>query len=168
MAPREEMADRSGSTRRRTIGPRKGDIREQEILDAAENLLAKLGYQDMTVNEIAEAAGITRGALYFYFASKQAVVTALVARTVQELRDKAQSTKTPPRPRASLPQPSTKPCNSGSITAWSCALQSTSHQPSLPSRIFGQVPQNSPSMPSPKYYCGWEYQPVPDHKMPPP
>jgi AcrR family transcriptional regulator len=89
MAPREEMADRSGSTRRRTIGPRKGDIREQEILDAAENLLAKRGYQDMTVNEIAEAAGITRGALYFYFASKQAVVTALVARTVQELRDKS-------------------------------------------------------------------------------
>lgn len=74
---------------RRSTGPRKGDIREQEILEATESLLVKRGYQDMTVNDIAEAAGITRGALYFYFASKQDVVVALVARTVQELRDKS-------------------------------------------------------------------------------
>lgn len=87
------MSDSSGPTRRRTTGPRKGDIREQGILDAAENLLAKRGYQAMTVNDIAEAAGITRGALYFYFASKQDVVTALVARTVQELRDKSHAAR---------------------------------------------------------------------------
>ena len=43
----------------------------------------------MTVGDIAEAAGITRGALYFYFASKQDVLTALVARTVQALQEKS-------------------------------------------------------------------------------
>lgn len=78
---------------RRSSGPRKGDIREQKILEATEILLAKRGYQDMTVNDIAEAAGITRGALYFYFASKQDVVVALVARTVQELRDKTRAAR---------------------------------------------------------------------------
>jgi len=40
----------------------------------------------MTVGDIAEAVGITRGALYFYFASKQDILIALVARTVQSLR----------------------------------------------------------------------------------
>ncbi|MGH3645034.1 MAG: TetR/AcrR family transcriptional regulator, partial [Mycobacterium sp.] len=61
----------------------------RQILDAAEKLLATRGYADMTVGEIAQAAGITRGALYFYFASKQDVLTALVARTVQALQEKS-------------------------------------------------------------------------------
>jgi AcrR family transcriptional regulator len=40
----------------------------------------------MTVGDITEAVGITRGALYFYFASKQDVLTAL-DRTVQLWRE---------------------------------------------------------------------------------
>jgi AcrR family transcriptional regulator len=40
---------------------RKGDLRERQILDAAETLLDTRGYADMTVGEIAEAAGMTRG-----------------------------------------------------------------------------------------------------------
>jgi AcrR family transcriptional regulator len=71
---------------------RKGDLRERQILDSAEKLLATRGYADMTIGDIAEAAGITRGALYFYFASKQDVLTALVARTVQALREKSGAT----------------------------------------------------------------------------
>ncbi|WP_336513369.1 TetR/AcrR family transcriptional regulator [Mycobacteroides franklinii] len=84
------------SSRRAAAGQRKGDLREQQILDAAEGLLDSRGYFDMTVNEIAEAAGITRSALYFYFGSKQDVVTALVARTVQALRDKSEAARNDP------------------------------------------------------------------------
>lgn len=73
--------------RRQALGQRKGDVREQQILDAAESLLATRGFVRMTVNDIAAAAGITRGALYFYFASKQDVVTALVARTTAALQE---------------------------------------------------------------------------------
>lgn len=76
-------------SRRSAPTVRKGDLRERQILDAAENLLATRGYADMTVADIAEAAGITRAALYFYFASKQDVLTALVARTVQALQEKS-------------------------------------------------------------------------------
>jgi hypothetical protein len=47
------MVDKSRPPRRRTTGPRKGDVREQDILDATEKLLATRGYQDMTVNDIA-------------------------------------------------------------------------------------------------------------------
>ncbi|MCV7285174.1 TetR/AcrR family transcriptional regulator [Mycolicibacterium wolinskyi] len=65
---------------------RKGDLREQQILDAAETLLTTRGYVHMTVGDIAEAAGITRSTLYFYFASKQDILIALVARTVSALQ----------------------------------------------------------------------------------
>lgn len=80
---------KSWPSRRTAPAVRKGDVRERQILDAAETLLATRGYADMTVADIAEATGITRGALYFYFASKQDVVTALVARTVQALQEKS-------------------------------------------------------------------------------
>lgn len=66
-------------------------MREQAILDTAERLLGEQGYEAMTIADIAEGAGITRGALYFYFGSKQDVITALVARTVQALREKSRS-----------------------------------------------------------------------------
>jgi len=46
------------------------------------------------VADIAEAAGITRGALYFYFGSKQEVLTALVARITQALQDTAGAART--------------------------------------------------------------------------
>jgi AcrR family transcriptional regulator len=80
---------KSWPSRRTVPAVRKGDLRERQILDAAESLLATRGYADMTVGDIAEAAGITRGALYFYFASKQDVLIALVARTVQALQAKS-------------------------------------------------------------------------------
>ncbi|CAN5567847.1 TetR/AcrR family transcriptional regulator [soil metagenome] len=78
-------------TRRRTATPRKGDLRESAILDAAERLLSSPGYDAMTIADIAEAAGITRGALYFYFGSKQEVVTELFARTVIVLHEKSRA-----------------------------------------------------------------------------
>ncbi|WP_410598980.1 TetR/AcrR family transcriptional regulator [Amycolatopsis sp. lyj-90] len=68
---------------------RKGDVRERAILDTCEVLLAHKGYDAMTVGDIAQGAGITRGALYFYFGSKQEVVTALVARTVEHLWERS-------------------------------------------------------------------------------
>lgn len=71
-----------GSPGRRRNSGRKGDSRELAILDAAEALLERDGYDRMTVEGIAQGAGITRGALYFYFGSKQEVLTALVARTM--------------------------------------------------------------------------------------
>lgn len=89
MTGQGERVTKSWPSRRSTPTVRKGDLREQQILDAAEALLSSTGYADMTIGEIAESIGITRAALYFYFGSKQEIVTALVARTVQVLRDKA-------------------------------------------------------------------------------
>ncbi|MEU7227701.1 TetR/AcrR family transcriptional regulator [Streptomyces chrestomyceticus] len=68
--------------RSRRATERKSDVRERAILDTCEALPAHKGYDAMTVGDIAQGAGITRGALYFCFGSKQEAVTALVARTV--------------------------------------------------------------------------------------
>lgn len=78
-------------TRRRSAAPRKGDLREAAILEAAERLLTAPGYDAMTITDIAQGAGITRGALYFYFGSKQEVITALFAQTVDVLREKSRA-----------------------------------------------------------------------------
>ena len=81
-----EDDDRRGSRSRRKAAPTKGDLRERAILDAAEEQLDTEGADAMTVATIAQAAGITRGALYFYFGSKNEVLAALVDRTVSKLR----------------------------------------------------------------------------------
>ncbi|MFI9381803.1 TetR/AcrR family transcriptional regulator [Kutzneria sp. NPDC052558] len=70
---------------KRRDAPSKGDQRVQAILDAAEVLLERERAEPMTVESIAKGAGILRGSLYFYFGSKQEVLTALVARTVARL-----------------------------------------------------------------------------------
>jgi AcrR family transcriptional regulator len=85
--PSAETAPR----RRRRDAPRKGDLREKAILDAAEELLEAQSFDGITVEAIARGAGIARNALYFYFASKQEVFTALVRRTVAEISEDATS-----------------------------------------------------------------------------
>ncbi|GAA1619092.1 TetR/AcrR family transcriptional regulator [Kribbella sancticallisti] len=74
---------------KRRHGPRKGDLREKAILDAAEELLGRDGIELMTVESIANRAGISRAALYFYFGSKLDVLTALVKRTVDAMAEQA-------------------------------------------------------------------------------
>lgn len=71
---------------RRVASPSKGELRERKILDEAEQQLVQLGPEGMTVETIARAAGLTRGALYFYFRSKNDVLAALVQRVTAELQ----------------------------------------------------------------------------------
>lgn len=78
---------KSPAGRRRRETPRKGDLRESAILDAAEALLEQEGLDPVTVEQIARGAGISRASLYFYFGSKQEVLTALVERTMAVLRE---------------------------------------------------------------------------------
>jgi TetR/AcrR family transcriptional regulator, ethionamide resistance regulator len=77
----QPVSSPKGQSPRRRTAPRKGDLREAAILDAAERQLSDRGADRITVETIATAAGITRGALYFYFGSKNDVLAALVERT---------------------------------------------------------------------------------------
>jgi AcrR family transcriptional regulator len=97
----QRVSSPKGQSHRRRTAPRKGDLREAAILDAAERQLSEGGADRITVETIATAAGITRGALYFYFGSKNDVLAALVERTaaavVADIEDADQSAPSDPR-----------------------------------------------------------------------
>lgn len=56
--------------------------REQRILDAAAQLIIHYGYDKTSVSDIAEAAGISKGAVYLHFTSKDDLFEALLYREV--------------------------------------------------------------------------------------
>ncbi|GIH28662.1 HTH-type transcriptional regulator EthR [Acrocarpospora phusangensis] len=58
-------------------GPTKGDQRERALLEAARALFREKPFSQVTIDELANAAGIARSGFYFYFESKQAVLAAL-------------------------------------------------------------------------------------------
>jgi AcrR family transcriptional regulator len=70
---------------RRRRGPSRGDLRERAILDAAERLIERHGFDGISMEAIAQEVGITRSSLYFYFDSRQSVATALFESIYAEL-----------------------------------------------------------------------------------
>ncbi|MDR3249430.1 MAG: TetR/AcrR family transcriptional regulator [Treponema sp.] len=61
------------------------------ILLAALELFARKGYEAAGVQEIADAAGIAKPALYYYFGNKQGILEALVAEFGDDLAGKMQA-----------------------------------------------------------------------------
>jgi AcrR family transcriptional regulator len=88
--------------RRRAGTATKGDQREQAILAAAEEQLATTGPDGLTVESLSRAVGITRGAFYFYFGSKDDVLAALVGRTMATLTGEVAAAETIADPATAL------------------------------------------------------------------
>ncbi|MGY3320851.1 TetR/AcrR family transcriptional regulator [Arthrobacter sp. TE12232] len=61
-----------------------GDERQRAILVAAERLLGEKDFADVTIDDLARGAGISRPTFYFYFASKQAVLLTLLDQVAHE------------------------------------------------------------------------------------
>lgn len=61
-----------------------GDDRERAILETAEQLLEEKRLNEISVDDLAKGAGISRPTFYFYFPSKEAVVMTIVERLVAE------------------------------------------------------------------------------------
>lgn len=53
------------------------------ILDAATDLCAQHGYEALSLEVVAETAGVTRGAIYHHFAGKEGLFQALVIRRLE-------------------------------------------------------------------------------------
>ncbi len=68
---------RVGTGRRRSAS--KGDLKEAAILRCAWELLGSKPASDITIDELAKGAGLSRPTFYFYFPSREAVVRALAA-----------------------------------------------------------------------------------------
>jgi AcrR family transcriptional regulator len=58
------------------------------VLAAARSLFGRNGYAQTSVDEIAEAARVTKGAVYHHFASKQALFRAVYAQTGTDAQDR--------------------------------------------------------------------------------
>jgi AcrR family transcriptional regulator len=54
--------------------------RRAQILDAAENVFAQLGFNQATMDNIVVESGLSKGALYWYYKSKDALILALLDR----------------------------------------------------------------------------------------
>jgi TetR/AcrR family transcriptional regulator, ethionamide resistance regulator len=61
-----------------------GEERESAILATAERLLEQRSPQQISVDDLARGAGISRPSFYFYFPSKEAVFLALIDRLVEQ------------------------------------------------------------------------------------
>ena len=78
---------RVSTSRRRSVQSR-GDIREGELLQIAEQLLRDGRFWDASISDIVSAAGISRPTFYFYFASKEALLERLIETRLDELVDR--------------------------------------------------------------------------------
>ena len=67
--------------------PRQARSRDtvEAILAATARVLVKVGYDGLTTNGVAEAAGVSIGSLYQYFPNKEALVAALIEHHVEAM-----------------------------------------------------------------------------------
>ncbi|NNE66310.1 MAG: TetR/AcrR family transcriptional regulator [Pyrinomonadaceae bacterium] len=69
------------------------------ILDATDKLLARFGYQKMTIDDLAAEVGIGKGSIYLHFKSKEEIALSHVDRIIDRLCDRlemiASSDKSP-------------------------------------------------------------------------
>lgn len=62
--------------------------RRAEMVDAAESLYAKVGWDAVTMDRVAKSARLSRGLLYVYFRDKSDLLHAITERSLLELRER--------------------------------------------------------------------------------
>ena len=77
------MSDDANTTLRPTP-----EARRQQILDAACDCVRQAGFHGASMAEIAKAAGLSVGQIYRYFENKEAIIAAIVAQDLAEMREK--------------------------------------------------------------------------------
>jgi AcrR family transcriptional regulator len=60
------------------------DIRRAELLDRASALFLRHGYDNVSLNDLIADAGVSKGAFYHWFPSKDALIAALAERSARE------------------------------------------------------------------------------------
>ena len=63
---------------------KEGEVRRQEILMVARELFVTKGYEQTSVNDILKIVDIAKGTFYYYFASKEEVLAAIILDIVEE------------------------------------------------------------------------------------
>jgi len=66
----------------RTLNPVAHAVRRDTFLDAAQALIITKGYEALSVQEVIEAVGASKGAFYHYFDSKSALLEGVIGQMV--------------------------------------------------------------------------------------
>src|SRR5688572_1634793 len=66
-------------------GVQSREVREA-LLDATDRLLARAGYQKMTIDELAGEVGIGKGSVYLHFPSKEEIALSHIDRIIERLK----------------------------------------------------------------------------------
>lgn len=78
------------------MSPRQADTRRR-ALDVALELFAEQGYEKTSLREIAERLNVTKAALYYHFASKEALLAGIVDSLVEPADELVSWSETQPR-----------------------------------------------------------------------
>ena len=113
-------ATRSGDRPRTHEGNSDAEV---AIFDATERLLADTPFYELSVAQIIAEAGISRATFYFYFSSKFAVLSGLLARVIEEMFEVIQPFTQ--RDEAVTPQKALEDSLSAVISMW------VDHRPAL-------------------------------------
>lgn len=62
---------------------KKGEKRRQELLQIAYRMFLSQGYENTSVDQIIEAAGIAKGTFYYYFQSKEQMLEAVIGMMIE-------------------------------------------------------------------------------------
>tara|TARA_R110000868_G_scaffold21523_1_gene89073 strand:+ start:3633 stop:4265 length:633 start_codon:yes stop_codon:yes gene_type:complete len=68
---------------------RRAEARPDEVLDAALAVFVEKGFAAAKVDEVARAAGVSKGLVYLYFRSKEALLEGIVKRALAPVADHA-------------------------------------------------------------------------------
>jgi AcrR family transcriptional regulator len=69
----------------RTLNPVARAVRRDAILDVAERLIRTSGYEQMSVQDVQDELGVSRGAIYHYFDSRAAILEAVIERMTEAI-----------------------------------------------------------------------------------
>lgn len=64
---------------------KEAEVRNEEILDAAETLFAAKGFDNTSTGDILDAVGIARGTLYYHFKSKEDILDGVIQRMTDKM-----------------------------------------------------------------------------------
>jgi AcrR family transcriptional regulator len=60
------------------------EVRRQQFIKAAEELFRQKGYDKVTMSEIADKVGVSHGAYFYYYKSKEELMRAVIVNSVRE------------------------------------------------------------------------------------
>ena len=79
------------------LKPEVQTARREHILDAAERCFARAGFHRTTMHDICKEAGVSPGALYVYFDSKEALIAGISERDRAEFAERLDGARGGPR-----------------------------------------------------------------------